>query len=87
MGSLKESYLVEGMSCTGCERAIQKAIENLQGVGSVKADLSSSSVSFEYNSDIITIDETKATIDELGYKITDEIPAHRQKAGRDYAIP
>ena len=85
-GIRKESYLVEGMSCAGCERAIQKAVGNLQGVQNVKADLASSSVSFEYDSSSVTIDEIKATVNKLGYRIAGERPAYGQKDGRDDAV-
>jgi copper chaperone CopZ len=84
--SKKESYLVEGMTCSGCERAIQKVISGLEGVQSAKADLQTSSVSVEYNPQKVNIDQIKSAINKIGYKFVGQKPAHGQKEGRDDAV-
>jgi copper chaperone CopZ len=83
----KESYLVEGMTCAGCERAIQKVISSLKGVNSAQADLASSTVSVEYNPGEVSVDEIKAAVGRIGYKIVGERPPFGQKESRDDAIP
>ena len=45
----REVYLVEGMTCAGCERTVATVIKNLEGVRSAHADLKSSTVSVEYD--------------------------------------
>jgi copper chaperone CopZ len=82
----KEAYLVEGMSCSGCERAIQKVIGNLQGVKSVKADLASASVFFEYDPELATIDMIKSAVNKIGYKIVGELPSSGKRESRDDAV-
>lgn len=82
----KGRYLVEGMTCAGCERTIQRIVGNLEGVTSAKADLSSSTVSVEYDSSKVTIDAIKAAINNVGYKFVDERPPHAQREGSDEAI-
>lgn len=82
----KESYLVEGMTCSGCERAIQKVISNLQGVKSAKADVSSSTVSVEYDPSKVNIEQIKTAIIKIGYRFVGERPAYGQKEGRDDAV-
>lgn len=82
----KESYLVEGMTCSGCERAIQKTVSSISGVASAKAELSSSTVSIEYDSSQVTIDKIRSAVNNLGYKIVGERPSLGQKEGRDDAV-
>jgi copper chaperone CopZ len=82
----KESYLVEGMTCSGCEKAIKKAVTNVNGVVDARADLASSTVSVEYNPSVTSIGEIKNAITRLGYKLVGERPSSGQREGSDEAI-
>lgn len=82
----KESYLVEGMTCSGCERAIQKVVLNLEGVHSANADLQTSTVSVEYNPEKVNIDQIKSAVGRIGYKFVGQKPPHGQKEGRDDGV-
>jgi len=84
--TIKESYLVEGMSCSGCERSIQRVVSQLEGVASAKADLQTSTVSVEYHPEKINIGEIRTAVNKIGYKIVGERPVLGQKEGRDDAI-
>ena len=82
----KSSYLVEGMSCSGCERTIQKVVSNLEGVASAKADLSTSTVSVVYDPERVNVDAIQSAINKIGYKFVGERPVGGQKEGRDDAV-
>ena len=82
----KGSYLVEGMTCSGCERAIQKSVSSLEGVEAVDADLNTSTVSVEYDPDKVNIDQIRNTVSRIGYKFVGERPAAGQTEGRDEAV-
>jgi copper chaperone len=84
--SKKESYLVEGMTCSGCERTVQKVIENIEGIKNSKADLKSSTVSVEFDPAKVTIDKIKSAINAVGYKFVGERPAYGQREGSDEAV-
>lgn len=84
--SLRKEYLVEGMTCSGCERAIQRVVSNVEGVKDVKADAASSTVSLEYDPSRATIDDIRAAVTKIGYKFVGERPAHGQREGRDDAV-
>lgn len=60
--------MVEGMTCSGCERTVSKVVGNLEGVTSSKADLKSSTVSVEYDPSKVTIEQIKSAINGVGYK-------------------
>jgi mercuric ion transport protein len=82
----KESYLVEGMTCSGCERTVGKVVGNLEGVTSSKADLKSSTLSVEYDPSKVTIDQIKDAVNRVGYKFVGERPAYNQREGSDEGI-
>ena len=82
----KETYLVEGMTCSGCERTVSKVVSNIQGVTSSKADFATSSLSVEYDPSKVTIDNIKTAINRVGYRFVGERPSHGQREGSDEAI-
>jgi len=82
----KESYLVEGMTCSGCERAIQRVVSSLPGVSEAKADANSSTVSVQYDPQQVNIDQIRSAVNKIGYKFVGERPAFGQKEGRDDAV-
>ena len=86
METKKETYLVEGMTCAGCERTVQRVVGNVEGVKSAKADLASASVSVEYDPTKVSVDNIKSAVDKVGYKFVGERPAHGQRAGSDEAV-
>ena len=79
-------YLVEGMSCSGCERTVQKVISNVKGVIDAKANLASPVVTVEYDPMIATLDHIREAVNGIGYKFAGELPAYGQKPGSDEAI-
>ena len=82
----KEAYLVEGMTCSACERTVSKVVSNIEGVASAKADLGSSTVSVEYDPSKVTIDKIKEAVNKVGYKFVGERPANGQWEGSDEGI-
>lgn len=83
---VRKSYLVEGMTCTACERTVERVLEMIDGVASAKAELKSSTVSIEYDSSKATIDDIRAAIKKVGYKFVGERPPHGQREGSDEAV-
>lgn len=82
----KESYLVEGMTCSGCERTVERVIKNLEGVETTKADLKSATVEVEYDPSKVTIDQIKSSINKVGYRFVGERPAAGQRESSDEGI-
>lgn len=82
----KESYLVEGMTCSGCERTVSKVISNVPGVKAAKADLNSASVSIEYDPSAVNIDQIRASLNKVGYKIVGERAPEGRREGSDESV-
>ncbi len=68
----KEVYLVEGMTCPGCERTVATVIRNLEGVRSANADMKSSTVSVEYDPGKTSLDRIRAAVTHVGYTFVGE---------------
>jgi copper chaperone CopZ len=82
----KQVYLVEGMTCSGCERTVSKVVGNLEGVASSKAELNSSTLTVEYDPSKVSIDKIKKAVDGVGYKFVGERPPNGQREGSDEGI-
>ena len=83
---MKEKYLIEGMTCNGCERTVQKVISNIEGVSSAKADLASSTVAVEYDSAKVKIDTIKEAVNRVGYKFVGKLTADDRRPGSDEGV-
>jgi mercuric ion transport protein len=68
----KTNYRIEGMTCAGCERTVQKVISNIEGVQSAKASLSSANVAVEYDPEKVSSDKIKTAVGSVGYKFIGE---------------
>ncbi|HYG19965.1 MAG TPA: heavy-metal-associated domain-containing protein [Ohtaekwangia sp.] len=82
----KEIYLVEGMTCSACERTVQRVIENIAGVKTSRADLKSASVTVEYDPSSVDVDKIKSAVSKVGYKFMGSLPPYGQREGNDEAI-
>ncbi|MBT2668904.1 copper chaperone CopZ [Bacillus sp. ISL-4] len=65
----KNTLNVKGMSCGHCIKGIEGSVGKLYGVNSVKVNLDSGTVEVEFNSNEVTLDSIKETIDDQGYDV------------------
>lgn len=62
------TFKVKGMTCQHCVRAIQGALEPLDGVNAVFVDLQAGEVRVVYDPDQAEPDAFKSAIEEEGYE-------------------
>ncbi|MGG0717304.1 copper chaperone CopZ [Robertmurraya massiliosenegalensis] len=60
---------VKGMSCGHCVKAVEGSVGKLDGVSEVKVNLEAGTVAVDFNSDVVTLDAIKETIDDQGYDV------------------
>ncbi|MNI85029.1 Copper chaperone CopZ [compost metagenome] len=60
---------VEGMSCNHCVQAVEKALGKLEGVGTVKVELTDKKVSVDYEEGRVSVDALKTAIEDQGYDV------------------
>ena len=64
---MAQTLTVEGMSCEGCENAVEDALEGVDGVERAEADGESGSVRVEGDADTNAL---RQAIDDAGYTAT-----------------
>ncbi len=64
-------FLVLGMMGTHCQSIIERAVGQLPGVIRVQVNLGTDSVTVEYARSVVTADQIRKVIQELGYQVSD----------------
>lgn len=71
--NLKKEYIkVKGMTCTSCEKRIEKNIKNLPGIINVKCSYKNETVIIEYNLELYNKEVIINTIESLGYVVLEK---------------
>jgi sulfite exporter TauE/SafE/copper chaperone CopZ len=67
MSIRKERIKVYDMTCTSCEKRIERTIKKLNGVINVKANFSGQFTEIKFNDELCSINQMKAAINRVGY--------------------
>ena len=65
----KVTLNVQGMTCGHCVKAVEGSVGTLNGVSSVIVDLKAAKVDVEFNTQEVSLDKIKETIDDQGYDV------------------
>lgn len=65
------TYLIQGMTCAGCEAHIENEVNKLEGILHVDADYETSKAYVKFDKSKVTSDEIASAIGKTGYKIMD----------------
>jgi copper chaperone len=65
----KLSLKVDGMTCGGCVKSIQNALNEQNGINTATADLDNASVEVEFDSALIAAAAIKAAIEAAGFDV------------------
>lgn len=75
----KRTLEVDGMSCGGCEEAVNKALSQMDGIKYVKADSKSNNVALEYDLMKTRLQDIETKIEEMGYNLPDSLIAKKKR--------
>jgi len=64
---------VKGMTCEGCENAIIRSLDRLDGVYSSDASHESELVTIKYDPDMVNLEQITEAITKTGYTVEGEI--------------
>jgi copper chaperone CopZ len=67
--SQSAEFIVEGMTCAGCENTIQSNVSKLNGVYTVKASHTEGKAKIDYNPEKTDTNKIKQSITESGYTV------------------
>ena len=62
-------YEVHGMTCEGCEKAINSSIKNIEGIAEVSSSHVDSVTKVKFDKTKTSIDEIQAAIENTGYSV------------------
>lgn len=65
----RQTFDVEGMSCTGCEETVTSALANVEGVRRVEADHERNEVEVVYDEGSTSAGELTDSIHQAGYDV------------------
>ncbi len=67
----KVTIQLETLACPSCVQKIEKAITSLNGVNndSLQILFNASKAKFEFNDELLTIEEIEAAIGKMGYEV------------------
>lgn len=60
---------VKGMSCEGCQAAVQKAIGSLEGVVSAQVDLQGGSAAVDFDETVVGVGQFRKAVEEAGFDV------------------
>lgn len=61
---------IQGMTCTNCERRIEKCLSSLKGITKAEASYASSSVLVQYDQNQTGLEEMKNALSSIGYLVS-----------------
>ncbi|SNZ01411.1 mercuric transport protein MerTP [Flagellimonas pacifica] len=66
---IEETFIVEGMTCTGCENHIESEVNKLDGILSVKAHYEKGNTVVKYDKTKVSKEEIENAISNTGYTV------------------
>lgn len=69
---VKETYIVEGMSCASCAASIEKVLNKMDGIESASVNFATETVSIAYDSDKVSFEDMEKKVEKIGYKFKKE---------------
>ena len=64
---------VEGMTCDGCENAINAGVEGLEGIASVESSHEEAWTKVKFDKNTTSVEDISGKIAETGYEVKGEI--------------
>ena len=64
-----DTFTVLNMACGNCEKRVQEALNDTDGVTSARVSLSDKTATVTYDESLVTPLLLKETIDDLGYEL------------------
>ena len=67
---MKKTVDIEGMHCAGCTAAVQKAIENVDGVLSASVQITTEQAAIKWEGEDFPMEEITKAIENAGYRVS-----------------
>lgn len=84
---IRETFIVHGMSCTGCEAVIEKTLRELDGVYDIKASFAQNQVFVDYDPQGNCWGKMRAAVKKAGYTLEKMQAKSAEKSGDEADKP
>ena len=68
----RESYEIEGMTCTACANAIERGLDKVEGVEKVSVNFATEEMNIEYNDQMLKEEDIYSQVEKVGYKVVEK---------------
>ncbi|MDD4601392.1 MAG: copper ion binding protein [Negativicutes bacterium] len=66
---LRQTLIIEGMSCNHCKNVVEKAVNELPGIIFAEVNLAAKQLTVEFDETKSNIDQVRAAVAEAGYEV------------------
>lgn len=66
---MKQTMTIEGMSCSHCKNAVEKAVRSLPGVNFAEVDLAAKMLTVDFDDTKTDIDQVRAVVEDAGFEV------------------
>ncbi len=74
---------IEGMTCAACSRAVERALNRLEGVEKADVNLATERANVTYNPEVVRLSQIRETITKAGYKPLEIQTGSQEEAGKE----
>jgi Cu+-exporting ATPase len=74
---------IEGMTCTSCAKAVERAVRKLQGVEDANVNFATEKLSIRYEPSLLRISDIKKTVEKAGYSALEEAKIDEDKEKKE----
>lgn len=66
--SAEKNFKIEGMTCAACVRAVERAVNKLDGIEEVNVNLATEKMVVKYDEEMISENQIAQTVKKAGYE-------------------
>ncbi len=70
--SIEKNFKISGMTCAACVRAVERAVNKLEGIQEVAVNLATEKMTVKYDKEMISKDEILQTVKKAGYEALED---------------
>lgn len=70
---------IEGMTCTSCAKAVERAVRKLQGVEEANVNFATEKLNIRYEPSLLRVSDIKKTVEKAGYSALEEAKIDEDK--------
>ena len=79
MGNQKKTLIVKGMTCSACSRAVERALNKMEGVEEASVNLAAEKATFVFDPEVVSLEDIKGRIVKAGYQPMEPDPVDKSR--------